>query len=259
MNYCEFSLKKHDPSRDYGKIAFVMTNDSTKVDRWIEGMKNHPWIAAIILVAIIVIALAKFTEAVEKLSSFFSFLSAPGEVISTEEQERVKATTPYLKEAYAERLNTARNDYTDHSYIHVEDKILMCGSRPTCIGGYSVEQLRQAEAKASASLQPLAHFYNVLGNCVANDICSARVAYHDLCVDATEKYRGIVAIREHVVERMRLEGIGEYDLDSKRKEMERDNRVIHGLRSFSEGCLEWNRNNPDNQATIVDKPFITYR
>ncbi len=177
---------------------------------------------------------------------------------AVDERERVKNTTPYLQDAYSDKLIAARRGYSDQSYIHIEDKILMCGSKPGCKGQYSVQQLMQAERKVSSSLQSLAHYYGVLSRCIGSKVCSARTAYHFLCEDATEKYKGIVAIREHVLERLGLEGMNEDDLKNKGKEMERGARVIYGLRAFSEGCLEWNRKNPRDKAPVVEKPFITY-
>lgn len=188
------------------------------------------------------------------VTALWGFVLSP----AVDERERVKNTTPYLQDAYSDKLIAARRGYSDQSYIHIEDKILMCGSNPECKGGYSVEQLMEAERKASSSLEPLAHYYAVLSRCVESQICSARAAYQFLCEDVTEKFKGIVAIRDHVLERLGLEGMNKNDLESMAKEMERGARVVYGLRAFSDGCLEWNRENPSDKVPIVEKPFITY-
>lgn len=130
-------------------------------------------------------------------AAIYGFILSP----EVEERERIRVTIPYLEAAYSEKSNAARDKYVELSYMTIEDKILVCGSRPGCIGNYSLEQLRETERTVSKAIKPLAHHYSVLARCIESKICSARAAYGYLCADATEKYFGIAAIRQHVLDR----------------------------------------------------------
>ena len=177
----------------------------------------------------------------------------------SDERERAKATIPYIKDAYSDELNAAREKYTQLSYPTIEDKILMCGGEPGCKGDYTIQQLIDAAKQLSHDLRPLAHFYSVLAQCIENEICSARIAYESLCADATEKYYGVAEIRQHVLDRMKWEGIDAAEIAKMGEELERDSRVKEGLSSFKDGCLKWNQENPDSKVTIKEKTFIVYR
>ncbi len=197
-----------------------------------------------------------------------------------EERQRVQVTIPYLQSAYTDKLNSARDAYRSAAGAVIEDKILMCGSRPGCIGRYDEMDLLKIEERMSGGLRPLAHYYSVLARCVESHICSVRAACVYLCADATEIYEGVKAIRGHVLDRIKWQALGispqedpervqeilrerensfQGELDKRKEEMERTSRVLEGLGSFAEQCLQWNKDNPDMPVKVITDPFIVYR
>ena len=105
-------------------------------------------------------------------AAIYEFLLSP----QVEERERTQVTMPYLNNAYSDKLNSARDAYEDAAAVIVENKIMMCGSRPGCLGSIGEQELLLREREMSSALRPLAHYYGVLAQCVESSICSARGA-----------------------------------------------------------------------------------